>query len=195
MLDFAELVVPPIFQYGFYLPQPILILILCIVYSVLYEGTQILGFGLLYFSIGYFTYKYQLLYGKWRKILVHKMFGCCAKIDIAMDHPQHSTGQAWPMICYRVFLGLLVFQVSMVGLLSLQGAVKRGLLLIPSSIFTIWAWWTFRRTFTPSMTFIALRSISESGFEAGSFSASNPTTLDEAREEGLRFENPNLTSP
>lgn len=62
--DYAELVAPPVFQYGFYLPQPILILILCLVYSLLRAGSVMLGFGLIYFSIGYFTYKYQLLYGK-----------------------------------------------------------------------------------------------------------------------------------
>ena len=84
--DFAELIQPPIFQYGFFLPSAILIFILCLVYSVLPAGYKILFFGLIYFSVGYFTYKYQLLY--------------------AMDHPQHSTGGAWPMICYRIMLGL-----------------------------------------------------------------------------------------
>ena len=59
-----------------------MILILCIVYSVLPRGYLVLFFGLLYFIIGYFTYKYQLLY--------------------AMDHPQHSTGRAWPMYAIQI---------------------------------------------------------------------------------------------
>jgi len=60
--DFAELVRPSTFSYGFFLPQPILILIICIIYSVLPSGGYMLGFGWVYFVIGYFTYKYQLLY-------------------------------------------------------------------------------------------------------------------------------------
>ena len=76
--DYAELVQPPIFKYGFYLPSAILIYILCIVYSVLPAGYMVLFFGLIYFVFGYYTYKYQLLY--------------------AMDHPQHATGGAWPII-------------------------------------------------------------------------------------------------
>ena len=60
--DFEELTRPPTFSYGFYLPQPMLIFIICIVYSVLPSGGEIIGFGLIYFIIGYFTYKYQLLY-------------------------------------------------------------------------------------------------------------------------------------
>jgi len=87
--DFAELVQPPIFQYGFYLPSAILIFILCLVYSILPAGYKILFFGLIYFAFGYYTYKYQLLY--------------------AMDHPQHSTGGAWTMICYRIMLGMGMF--------------------------------------------------------------------------------------
>jgi len=36
--DFAELVQPPIFQYGFYLPSALLIFNLCLVYSILPAG-------------------------------------------------------------------------------------------------------------------------------------------------------------
>lgn len=71
--DYAELVQPPLFKYGFYLPSAILVYVLCIVYSILPAGYMILLFGLIYFVFGYYTYKYQLLY--------------------AMDHPQHATGE------------------------------------------------------------------------------------------------------
>lgn len=90
--DFAELIQPPIFQYGFFLPSAILIFILCLVYSILPAGYMILFFGLIYFATGYYTYKYQLLY--------------------AMDHPQHSTGGAWPMICYRIMVGMGMFSIT-----------------------------------------------------------------------------------
>src|SRR5258707_4046525 len=98
--DYAELVQPPIFKYGFYLPSAILVYVLCIVYSVLPAGYMILFFGLIYFIFGYYTYKYQLLY--------------------AMDHPQHATGGAWPMTCYRIMIGMWVFQLVMAGIIGLQ---------------------------------------------------------------------------
>ena len=147
--DFAELIQPPLFQYGFFLPSAILIFILCLVYSILPAGYMILFFGLIYFAIGYYTYKYQLLY--------------------AMDHPQHSTGGAWPMICHRIMLGmgmfshhnwlqvdlsmvyqdimvytscanyyLGVFQFVMASLIALENGVIAAILVIPSIPFTIW---------------------------------------------------------
>src|SRR5947207_3727587 len=128
-VDYAELVQPPIFKYGFYLPSSILILILCIVYSVLPRGYLVLFFGLLYFIIGYFTYKYQLLY--------------------AMDHPQHSTGRAWPMICYRIIIGLLFFQLAMAGVLALKTAFKRSALIIPLIIATLWFSYFYGQIFGP----------------------------------------------
>jgi calcium permeable stress-gated cation channel len=59
--DFQELKNPSIFSFGMFLPQPILVLILCLSYSVM--KPLILLAGLVYFCIGYFVYKYQLLYG------------------------------------------------------------------------------------------------------------------------------------
>ncbi|EPS44525.1 hypothetical protein H072_1483 [Dactylellina haptotyla CBS 200.50] len=182
--DFAQLVSPPVFQYGFYLPQPILVLILCLVYSLLPSGTVMLGFGLIYFSFGYFTYKYQLLY--------------------AMDHPRHATGKSWPMICYRIFVGLLLFQGSMAALLSLQGAIIRGILIFPLIGATTWAWWFFQKSFSPLMSYIALRSLhdpdprnrsrSRDGSGSGGGVEYDRETVDESREMGSKFVNPNLVS-
>jgi len=59
--DFQELKTPASFRFGMFLPQPILVLILCLSYSVM--KPLILIAGLVYFCIGYFVYKYQLLYG------------------------------------------------------------------------------------------------------------------------------------
>lgn len=109
-LDYAELVQPPVFSYGFYLPQTLLIFIICTVYSVLQSSWLILFFGLVYFLIGSFIYKYQLLY--------------------AMDHRQHSTGQAWLIICNCVVVGLIFFEIAMAGLLALRTAFYRSILII-----------------------------------------------------------------
>jgi hypothetical protein len=186
--DYAELVQPPIFKYGFYLPTSILILILCIVYSVLPAGYQVLFFGLVYFVIGYFTYKYQLLY--------------------AMDHPRHATGGAWTMICYRIMIGLGVFQVAMAGVMALRKAFTPAALVVPLIGFTIWFSYFYGRTYEPLTKYIALRSIRRKddpdvNIAGEDIGISRPpghirrlsSTVDEEREKEQKYVNPSLVVP
>ncbi|KAL2001066.1 hypothetical protein VTN02DRAFT_2256 [Thermoascus thermophilus] len=154
--DYADLARPPTFSYGHSIPQTILIFILCAVYSVFPGSWLICFFGLVYFTIGQFIYKYQLLY--------------------AMDHQQHSTGRAWPMICSRVFVGLLVFQLAMIGVLALRRAITRSLILVPLLGATVWFTYFFARTYEPLMKFIALRSIDRDRAAAADGSASPLST-------------------
>jgi hypothetical protein len=178
--DFKELKAAPVFKYGFYLPQSLLILIICIVYSVLPAGYQVLGFGVLYFIIGYFTYKYQLLY--------------------AMDHGQHSTGQAWPLICYRVILGLFFFQLMMAIFLGLNGAVTGSILTLALLCSTVWFSYYYARSLEPLTKYIALRGIHQHirDVNGGHANGSGPDitipedTIDELRERQATFVNPNL---
>ncbi|KAK3702359.1 hypothetical protein LTR37_014933 [Vermiconidia calcicola] len=137
--DYAELMQPAVFSYGFYLPNALLIFIICMVYSVLRSSWQVLLAGLIYFAFGHFVYKYQLLY--------------------AMDHRQQATGHAWVMICDRVFVGLLFFQFATAGQLLLKQAIPRAVLIIPLIIATIWMNIVYGRTYKPLMKFIALRSV------------------------------------
>lgn len=182
-LDYAELVQPPVFSYGFYLPQTLLIFIICTVYSVLQSSWLILFFGLVYFLIGGFIYKYQLLY--------------------AMDHGQHSTGQAWLIICNCVTIGLIFFEVAMAGLLALRTAFYRSILIIPLLAGTIWFSVFFRRTFDPLMKFIALRSLNSQApfgdISPGESRYDRETdrgrAVDEDDVTGLRYINPNLVIP
>ncbi|KAM9887332.1 hypothetical protein OXX79_013725 [Metschnikowia pulcherrima] len=51
---------PPVFDFGLNLPQHILIFIIVLIYSVV--STKIVASGLVYFTLGYFVYKYQLIY-------------------------------------------------------------------------------------------------------------------------------------
>ncbi|KAG8157192.1 hypothetical protein KVR01_012900 [Diaporthe batatas] len=204
--DYATLTVPPVFSYGFYLPTSLLIFILCLVYSVLPRGYIILAVGVAYFTLGYFTYKYQLLY--------------------AMDQPQHATGGAWRIISYRVVLGLIVFQITMAGYLSLQLAWLASSLVIPLLMGTVWYSYYWRRQFEPLTNYIALRSIRQRhpGRSNGGSGTTSPdgedddddneafggpgrrpnpassqsllrrrkSTVDEDKEKGLRFVNPSL---
>ncbi|ERF76554.1 hypothetical protein EPUS_05827 [Endocarpon pusillum Z07020] len=181
--DYAELVQPPVFNYGYFVPQTILVFIICTVYSVLDGSWLVLVSGLLFFLIGHFVYKYQLLY--------------------AMDHRQHSTGRAWPMICNRVFVGLALFQIAMSGWLALRQAFICAVVIAPLFVGTIWYIIYFQRTFDPLMKFIALRSIGRDDL------ISLPTppetrwdrdtdwgrTVDTDPETGLRYINPSLVQP
>ncbi|PMD39672.1 DUF221-domain-containing protein [Hyaloscypha variabilis F] len=186
--DYAELVQPPIFKYGFYLPSAILVYILCIVYSILPAGYMVLFFGIIYFVFGYYTYKYQLLY--------------------AMDQPQHATGKAWTMICYRILVGLGVFQLVMAGVIALSKAFVPAGLVVPLIPFTLWYSYYFGRTYEPLMNFIALRSIRRESNASINILGENvgldhtggrlrrrQSTVDEEREKFSKFINPSLTVP
>ncbi|KAG6239144.1 hypothetical protein E4U23_007884 [Claviceps purpurea] len=193
--DFDEIQKPPIFQYGFYLPTALLVFNLCLIYSVLVEGWVILIFGIIYFGLGYFTFKYMLLY--------------------AMDQPQHATGGAWRIICYRIVVGLLVFEIVMVGQIASFQAFVQSAAVLPIIPFTIWYSYYFSRRFEPLTKYIALRAIkngghpsdesnSEEAVEEGSDDElprfqhqllRRGSTLDEFKERGLTFVNPSLITP
>ncbi|TEY57521.1 hypothetical protein BOTCAL_0215g00020 [Botryotinia calthae] len=161
--DYAELVQPPIFSYGFYLPSALLIYILCMVYSIQPAGYLVLLFGMAYFALGYYTYKYQLLY--------------------AMDHPQHATGGAWPMIVYRLLVGLGFFQLTMAGVIALRKAFTPAILVVPLIPFTIC---------DPGIN-IAGENIGINR-PPGNIRRRG-STVDEAREKGTRYINPSLVVP
>lgn len=182
---------PPVFSYGFYLPQTILIFMICIVYSCLRASWEVLLAGLAYFLIGHFCYKYQLLY--------------------AMDHREASTGRSWMMVCNRIAVGLVVMQFTIAGQLALRGAVRRSVGILPLMLATIWFSHVFRKTYTPLMTFIALKCIrkaehtgtvedrDEESYEAASrryeSATAERTFIEERQNVWTRFVNPNLVLP
>ncbi|KAH6660506.1 hypothetical protein BKA67DRAFT_641587 [Truncatella angustata] len=187
--DFAEIVQPTLFNYGFYLPTSLLVFILCLVYSVLPNCQLVLLLGLCYFTLGYYAHKYQLLY--------------------SMDQPQHATGGAWRIISYRLIFGLCIFEVVMGGILLLQGALYGAALVAPLLILTVWFAYYFSQRYTPLTLFISLRSIkrdvdpSAEG-NPGRDQAQQPSqmrltrrmsTVDEDKEKGMLFVNPNLVAP
>jgi hypothetical protein len=220
--DYAELIQPPVFKYGFYLPSAILVFILCLVYSILPAGYMILFFGVIYFVFGYYTYKCAYL-PECHLVEVHKLFLLVTKSPIeichtnrlsdqllyAMDHPQHATGGAWPMICYRIIIGIGVFQFVMAGLIALDKEFIAAGLVVPLIPFTIWYSYYFGRTYEPLTKYIALRSIRRDdntginiadenidiNYPPGAIRRRQTSTIDESREKGLRFINPSLVGP
>ena len=135
-----ELYNPPIFNFGLQLPQPILILIITLIYSVM--STKILTSGLAYFIIGFYVYKYQLIF--------------------ATDHLPHSTGKVWPLIFRRIIVGLLLFQLTMTGTLAgFEGGWVLSSCLFPLPVVTLCFLYDFEKNYLPLSKYIALSSIRE----------------------------------
>ncbi|TDZ13735.1 Calcium permeable stress-gated cation channel 1 [Colletotrichum spinosum] len=186
--DFADIMEPPVFTYGLYLPTALLVFMLCQIYSTLSYSPFVLTVGLVYFVFGYFTYKYQLLY--------------------AMDQPQHATGGAWRLIAYRIILGLVVSEVILSSFMAVQTGWVQSILVLPLIVFTIWYSFYFARRFEPLTRVISLRSIrsqadaDEVAVVDEDFEGPRPaqgllrrgSTIDEDKEKGKKFINPSLTS-
>lgn len=135
-----EIYNPPIFNFGLQLPQPILILIITLIYSVM--STKIVASSLAYFVIGYYVYKYQLIY--------------------ATDHLPHSTGKVWPLIFRRIIMGLLLSQLTMAGTLAgFEGGWVLSSWLSPLPFITLSFLWDFETNYLPLSQYIALSSIRE----------------------------------
>lgn len=132
---------PTVFDVGLILPQHILILIITIIYSVI--STKIVSSGLVYFILGFYVYKYQLVY--------------------SMVHLQHSTGKVWPIIFRRVCLGLFFFHLTMFGTFALERSFISASLIVPLFPTTIIALIFFNNNYSPLLHYIALDAIKTSG--------------------------------
>lgn len=136
---------PPIFDLGLILPQHILIFIITILYSSI--STKILVSGLVYFVLGFYTYKYQLVY--------------------SLVHPYHSTGKAWPIIFKRICLGIFFLHLQMFGSLALEHSFILAGLMLPLFPSTVVALMFFDRNYKPLLHYIALDAIKTHGKSVG----------------------------
>ncbi|KAF8930060.1 hypothetical protein BGZ47_000771 [Haplosporangium gracile] len=119
--DYAETRAPPEQNIGVVYSNATLAFVIVLIYSCI--KPIILPFGLLYFTLGYVVYKYQVLYVFFR--------------------PNESNGKIWPMVYNRIMVGLLIFQSTMLGVLLLKKSYLFGALLVPLPIGTVWFWaWT-----------------------------------------------------
>jgi len=59
--DYAEILAPTMYNYGWGYPMPVFIFIVVLIYSTM--SPLILVFGTIYFALSYLVLKYQLLYG------------------------------------------------------------------------------------------------------------------------------------
>jgi hypothetical protein len=146
---------PSLFDLGLILPQHILIFIITILYSSI--STKILIAGLVYFIMGFYTYKYQLVY--------------------SLVHPYHSTGKSWPVIFKRVCLGVFFLHLQVFGSFALEQSFVLAGFMLPLFPSTIIALMFFERNYQPLLHYIALDAIKTCGKSVESDAVDNP--LDE----------------
>ncbi|PVF96948.1 DUF221-domain-containing protein [Serendipita vermifera] len=137
--DFAELNAPPMINYGAVYPQAILVFVITITYSVILP--QIMVFGALYFGIGYVVYKYKLLFVFYK--------------------PYESQGQAWPITFVRLMWGVVIFQVLMTGIFTLEKYFILSVIMVPLIAFTIWWGWVTYHHFEGLSSFVSLSTVCE----------------------------------
>ncbi|ORX90481.1 DUF221-domain-containing protein, partial [Basidiobolus meristosporus CBS 931.73] len=100
---------PWAFPYYYYLPMHLLILVICITYSII--NPLILFFGAIYFGIALVVYKYQFAY--------------------AYVKSYEANGKIWKYIFRYISHGLVIFQLTMLGVISLRNSFVSGMTLIP----------------------------------------------------------------
>ncbi|KAI8991400.1 hypothetical protein BDF20DRAFT_811307, partial [Mycotypha africana] len=106
------------FLYYYYYPHHILVFVITLTYSVIQP--LILIFSLFYFSFALVVYRHQYMYCYIRR------------------YESNGTRHYRRMARYTSD-GLLIFQLTMVGLLYLKGVIAAATAILPLVVFTIWA--------------------------------------------------------
>ncbi|GAA5868559.1 hypothetical protein JCM3774_005428 [Rhodotorula dairenensis] len=137
--DHATLNAPTSLNLGVVYPQALLIWTIGITYSII--TPLILPFAMLYFGLAYFVYKYRFLFVFYR--------------------PYESRGQAWPLAYNRVGLGLLIFQVFMLGLFIVRKVFLLVILMMPLVAGTVYTVWHMGKMYEPLARFVNLSQACE----------------------------------
>jgi ABC-type transport system involved in cytochrome bd biosynthesis fused ATPase/permease subunit len=75
--------------------------------------------------------------------------------------PYESRGQAWPTSFVRMCWGLIIFQLFMTGLFSLNQAFVLSTLMTPLILFTVYYSYRIHRSFEPLAHFVNLSQANE----------------------------------
>ncbi|GAA5984720.1 hypothetical protein JCM10908_003473 [Rhodotorula pacifica] len=137
--DHATLNAPTSLNLGVVYPQALLIWTIGITYSII--TPLILPFAMLYFGLAYFVYKYRFLFVFYR--------------------PYESRGQAWPLAYNRVGLGLLIFQIFMLGLFTVRKVFLLVVLMLPLVAATVYTVWHIGKMYEPLARFVNLSQACE----------------------------------
>ncbi|CAO3588215.1 unnamed protein product [Absidia cylindrospora] len=130
---------PDSFNYGAGYPAPLLIFIIVLVYSTV--APIILIFGSLYFAITYVVYKYQFLYVYFR--------------------PYEAAGQLWTLVFPRIITGMIIFQLTMLGLFVLKNSYVLGGLCVPLIVLTLIFKFTIDAAYTRNSLHLPIQLLKE----------------------------------
>ncbi|CAB4377235.1 unnamed protein product [Rhizophagus irregularis] len=137
--DFAESSTPQLIYYGQELPPTVFIFVLVLVYSSIMP--IILLFGTIYFFFGYICFKYLLLF--------------------VYFHPYESAGNSWPKIFRGITIGLYIFQLLMIGYMSLRKSFYLSASLVPLLVITAIYYYYVKQAYDRSSEFVPLSVLRE----------------------------------
>ncbi|KAG2183385.1 hypothetical protein INT43_006391 [Umbelopsis isabellina] len=118
---------------GTLIPSHTVIFVLGLLYSCI--APLVLPFVLLFFCTKYFVYVHQFLYVYGREV--------------------ESGGQCYPKAIRHIYTGLFLFQLTMIGILALQGgATGQYIIMIICIVVTAFAMFIYDRTFKPMLKYL-----------------------------------------
>jgi len=112
-------------DYCYILPPSLVIIVIALVYSII--SPLILFAGFVFCIIGYFAYKYQILYFYVKEWEFY--------------------GKKWVFIHDRIVIGLLLLQIIMLGIFEVKGCYFTGISLLPAIIGTSYYYYFFKATY------------------------------------------------
>ncbi|KAI8084845.1 uncharacterized protein BX664DRAFT_266866 [Halteromyces radiatus] len=134
--DYAEVLAPRMYNYGWGYPMPVFLFVVLLVYSTI--TPLILVFGTFYYCMSYLVVKYQLLY--------------------VYFHPYEVAGRMWPLVFSRIIVGLLLFETLAAGLFVLNKAYTLALLCTPLVFLTLLFNFGMDRAYQKSTQYLPLQS-------------------------------------
>ncbi|KAI8146520.1 hypothetical protein BJV82DRAFT_389524 [Fennellomyces sp. T-0311] len=124
--ELAKHTKPWSFPYYYYYPNHILVFVIAVTYAVIQP--LILLFALFYFATAVICYRHQFAY--------------------AYVRSYESNGRLYRRMAGYTSDGLLIFQLTMTGLLYLKAALSAATAILPLTLFTIWAKVQLNRQFS-----------------------------------------------
>ncbi|GAA5802516.1 hypothetical protein HPULCUR_007982 [Helicostylum pulchrum] len=137
--DYAEVLAPRMYNYGWGYPVPVFMFVVILVYSTI--SPLILVFGVIYFAMSYLVLKYQLLY--------------------VYFHSYEVAGRMWPMVFSRIIIGLIIFELTSAGLFTLNKSYPLAALCMPLILLTIAYKVVMDKAYQKSTQFLPLQLLSE----------------------------------
>lgn len=156
--DYAEVLAPRMYNYGWGYPMPVFLFVVLLVYST--TTPLILVFGTFYYCLSYLVVKYQLLYGK------SKTKSCYPArktkiLSLVYFHPYEVAGRMWPLVFSRIIVGLLLFETLAAGLFVLNKAYTLALLCTPLVLMTLLFNFGVDQAYQKSTQYLPLQLLSE----------------------------------